>query len=270
VIWIYISYFGVGYFLRNRQNRVELAPAFVNRSNLFSVHSEFAAKMRQKLGVPEFVKLRMLAQRKQVQIAFFCNFLPAWEELARKIYGKPHCFFEHRQLIVETMKHSYLPQLEAFYGCSITHFYIFEAHYFDNIIYGFTAKLFSDPLFKDLDAHHAPLEEKLGNAFAARIRQQYGRGPAYTLVAFLDNRFLTFFVNGLLAPFHRRFVETDPSALDITTKMLKELIVDAVDFVCREHYGQTYETFVEIDLAGNQLVALVIVDPLTEQDFSFE
>jgi hypothetical protein len=261
---------GLVVFLKNRQNRADLTPAFANRSNLFSVHSEFAAKMRQNLGVPEFVKLRMIAQRKQVQIAFFGNYLPAWEELARKTYGKPHSFFEHRQLIVETMKHSYLPQLEAFYGCSITNFYIFEAHYFDNIIYGFTAKLFSVPLFKDVDAHHASLEEKLGNVFAARIRQQYGRGPTGTLVAFLDNRFLAFFVNGLLAPFHSRFMEEEPSALEIITKMLKELIIDTVDYVCREHYGQTYETFVEIDLAGNQLVALTIVAPLTEQDFSFE
>ena len=269
MIWSCIFELGVDY-LHNQQKRLNLLPSSVIQANLLSVHAEVAADMRQKMRVPDFIKLRRIAQRKQVQIAFFSNYLSAWEELAHNTYGKPDSFFEHRQLIVEMMRQSYLPQLEAFYGRSITNYYIFEPHYVDNIIYGFTAKLFSVPLFKDVDARHVSLEEKLGNAFASRIRQQYGRGPANTLIAFLDDRFLFFFAEGLLPPFTRNFLAANPNAIEITTIMLKELMLDAVDYICREHFGQTFETFVEIDPTGNKLVALTIVTPLTVQDFSFE
>ena len=238
--------------------------------NLTAIHVSFSEKMRRSFNLPEFIKMRLVASRKQVQIVLFGNNLSAWEELAYKKFGKPYSFLEHRQLIAQTIKEWYLPQLEEFYRTPITHFYMLEPHVQGNFIYGFTIKLFDVPIFKSVDAQYAPLEEKLASALSSRLRQQYGRGPGRVTAALVGDRFLVFVASEMLAPFIRSFIEENPEAADVSVKMLEALMRDAVDFVCREHYDRTYETFVEVDLSGNQLIALALVEPLTSQDLQFE
>ena len=235
-----------------------------------AVHAAFAEKMRQCFSMPEFIKLRQVAGRKQVQIALLGNYLSAWEELAYNKFGKPHSFLEHRQLIAQTMKDWYLPQLEEYYGVAITHFYMLEPHVQGNSIYGFTIKLFDSPIFKMVDPQHAPLEETLANALSSRLRQQYGRGPGKVTAALIAHRYLVFVAGEVLAPFVRCFIEEKPEAAGMMETMLEALMRDAVDYACDKHYGKTFETFVEIDLTGNQMIALAIINPLTSEDLKFD
>lgn len=235
-----------------------------------AVHAAFAERMRQYFSMPEFIKLRQVAGRKQVQIVLLGNYLSAWEELAYNKFGKPHSFLEHRQLIAQTMKNWYLPQLEEYYGAAITHFYMLEPHVQGNSIYGFTIKLFDSPIFKMVDPQHAPLEETLSNALSSRLRYQYGRGPGKVTAALIANRYMVFVAGEILAPFIRSFIEGTPEAAGMMETMLDALMRDAVDFACEKHYGKTFETFVEIDLAGNQMIALAIINPLTSEDLKFD
>ena len=238
---------------------------YMPSSDVYHIHSSVATGMLNKFDMPEFVKLRWIAMRKQVQIAFFCNSLSVWEETTYKKCGK-HALSDFRHLITETMKTAYLPEVEKYYNCPVLDFYFFEPCYKQRMVYGFTAKIFAAPLFKSVDSWHAPLEEKLASALATYIRQQYGRGPGQTSVALLDNRVLVFSVTGLLAPFTKNFVESDTVARNVTTKMLEKLFAEAIEFVCRDQYRQTYESFFEIDVSGNQMIALVLVAPLTQED----
>jgi hypothetical protein len=234
------------------------------------VHVAFTEKMRQYFNMPEFIKLRQVAGRKQVQVVLLGNYLSAWEELAYNKFGKPHSFLEYRQLIAQTMKNWYLPQLEDYYGTAITHFYMLEPHVQGNSIYGFTIKLFDSPIFKMVDPQHALLEETLSNALSSRLRYQYGRGPGKVTAALIASRYLVFVAGEMLSPFLRSYIEDNPEASSVMEKMLEALMRDAVDFACEKHYGKTYETFVEIDLAGNQMIALAIINPLTSEDLKFD
>ncbi len=235
-------------------------------TELFSIHSSFAEDMRYKFNIPEFVKLRWLAMRKNVQIAFFCNSLSEWDKITYNVYGKAHTFLDYRELIIKTMKATYLPELEEYYKSKITNFYIFEPHCTEQTIYGFTTKIFEKPLFKSIDAIHAPVEEKLSSSLATYIKKQYGRGPGHTSAAILNNRVLVLVVTNLIAPFPKKFAESDCSAMIVANRMLKSLFEEAVEFACREQYGETFESFFEIDIVENQMIALVLLEPLTEKD----
>ncbi len=236
-------------------------------SNLYQMHSTVADGMLSNFDMPKFVNLRWIAMRKQVQISFFSNSLSAWDEMTYTTYGK-HSLLDYRQLIVKTMKAAYLPQIEDYYNCKILNFYLLEPCFTESKIYGFTAKVFAASLFKSIDPWHAPLEEKLASALATYIRQQYGRGPGQTSVALIDNRVLVFMVTDLLSDFQKNFAETDTVAMNVTTKMLKNLFVEAIEVVCREQYRKTYESFFEINIVENQLLALILIEPLTEEDMS--
>lgn len=231
------------------------------------MHSTVADGMLSNFDMPKFVNLRWIAMRKQVQISFFSNSLSAWDEMTYTTYGK-HSLLDYRQLIVKTMKAAYLPQIEDYYNCKILNFYLLEPCFTESKIYGFTAKVFAASLFKSIDPWHAPLEEKLASALATYIRQQYGRGPGQTSVALIDNRVLVFMVADLLSDFQKNFAETDTVAMNVTTKMLKNLFVEAIEVVCREQYRKTYESFFEINIVENQLLALILIEPLTEEDMS--
>lgn len=240
---------------------------YMPSSDIYHIHSSVATGMLNKFDIPEFVKLKWIAMRKQVQIAFFCNSLSAWEEATYKKYGR-HALFDFRHLITETMKTAYLPQVEEYYKCPVLDFYFFEPCYKQGMVYGFTAKVFEAPLFKSIDSLHAPLEEKFASALASYLRQQFGRGPGQTYVSLIDNRVLVFTMTDLLAPFPKKFVEKDADAMKVTTEMLKTLFAEALEVVCREHYGQIYDSFFEIDINENKMIALVLVAPLTQQDLA--
>ncbi len=238
----------------------------MNPESLLNVHSSIAAGVFNKFSVARFVSLRWIAMRKHVQIAFFCSSLSEWGLVNRNTDGKPQVFFDYWRLLVKTMQTGYLPELEAYYNCKIAMFQIFEPQYTKNAIYGFTVKVFSSPLFKNFGSHNALLEEKLGSSLAVYIRQQYGKGPGRTSAAILDDRFLIFWVSDLLASFPMKYADIDPEAMMYMSRMLKSLFKEAVEFVCCEQYGQTFESFFEIDIVENQMIALVLLEPLTEKD----
>lgn len=219
--------------------------------------------------MPEFVKLISLAMRKHVQIVLFATTFSEWEKISLQKYGKPHAYQEHRSLFVDTAQHHYLPNIETYYRCPVDYFYLFESHFNYNFMYSFSVKFFASPLFKQIDAHQAPVEEKLASAFSLRLRLQNGRGPTKVTVSVMSNRFIVFEAIGVLSLFSQGYVQKHPESTQMTINMTSDLITDAVNFACQECYQDQFdEHFLEVDLIHNRVIGLVVMDPLVETDFS--
>jgi len=240
-----------------------------NKSSLLAVHTSLVNKTRRRFDMPEFVKLISISMRKHVQIVFFAAEVSEWEKISLQKYGNPHAYQEHRKLFIDTAQHHYLPNLEAYYRCTVDHFYLFNSHFKYSFMYSFSVKFFSSPLFRQIDPYQTPVEEKLASSFSLRLRLQNGRGPAKVTVSVLDNRFIVFESIGVLSIFFQDYINKNPESTQMAIDMITDLITDAVNFAFQECYQEPFsESFLEVDLINNRVVGLFVRDPLNEVDFS--
>jgi len=95
---------------------------------------------------------------------------------------------QHKQLALDVMKELFLPKLELYCACPITHCYLFNPQYKKGYIYSFFIEIFQSAIFKLIDSQQAYTEERLSNTLSRHIKSLNGRGPEKITTAVLDNR----------------------------------------------------------------------------------
>lgn len=232
--------------------------------NVLETHEKLGREMREEYGFPEFLKLRSLTGRKNMQIAFLANPLRQWERLALNDYGAQHSYQLHKNLIGDAMRRSLLPKLEAYYDCRIQHCYLFDPNFSDDYVYSVVLKIFEKPLFKEVEADNAPLEEKLAKLFSRQLRELNGRGPEQSWTTLCKKHFVVFQAKGVLPLLAKEMALQSEETMKVLKKLQESLASKAIDNVCKAEFAMATEKFIEFDIQNNQLVAVAILAECAE------
>ncbi len=230
-----------------------------NIKNSLETHEKFGREMREEYGFPEFLKLRALRGRKNMQLAFLSNPLRHWERLALDEYGSQHSYQLHKNLIGDAMRRSMLPKLEAYYDCRIQHCYLFDPNIFGDHVYSVVLKIFEKPLFKEVEVDNAPLEEKLAKLFSRQLRELNGRGPEQSWTTLCQKKFIVFQAKGVLPRLAKEMALQSEGTMQVLKKLQESLGSKAIDNVCKAEFALSTKKFIEFDFHNNQLVAVAIL-----------
>ena len=216
--------------------------------------------MLKRYGLPNDCSIPCLHSRKQAQLVCIVGELRPWEQLALQQYRCPPVTQQHRQILLDIQKASFLSAVENYYHNRIAHYYIFAPHYHSNLYYTYSIKLFEKPLFKNVDPHHAPVEEALSNRASHLIRQLNGKGPETVSAALLGDGHLLFVIKGLFSEFSLLLASNNSDKIPIIKEPLSLLVSHVVGQVCREQYDFAPAILIEADLTHNQIVALALLN----------
>lgn len=238
-----------------------------NEPEAVKFHLKIQSEANKKFLLPDFLKLKFLAVRKNTQISLLFDKLKPWEQAAFENVEQQHPYQIHKRFLHDMLQTCYVPPLEEYYDTKIIDFYLLDLHRHNDFVYSLGVKIFDAPLFKYVNAYQAPAEEKLANLLSKCIRDLNGRGPERVAAYIYEDRFILFVVAGLVSSFLRECAEDDETLEASVHKIMELLISRSLDVVCSKEYDIIPEKFIDIDLPQNQIVSVLSLTPFSINDF---
>ena len=223
-------------------------------------HIQYMREMHEQYEIPEFVKLQWLAARKNVQVAFFASPLKKWEQVSINEFGKKHPFQEYKNSIVDIIRKTTVPKLEAYYQCAISAYYLFDSKVDATSLYNFSVKIFTSSLFKVVNAHQIAEEGKLATRLSQKIRENFGRGAKQVSTYILRPHVLLFIISDLSPASMPLYLEKNSSSREIWCEMLQETMSQYIENIVNEEYHCSSEVFAEVDWENNKVILLALLE----------